>query len=80
MEICTLLNSLPDKIRNYIQKIIYDIFTNFKIFKDCKNSDFIIKMLSCFIQTTYKKDIILIQEGKKIENEKVKRRKIVKSP
>ena len=69
MEICTLVNSLPDKIRNDMLKIIYkDIITNFKIFKDCKNSDFIIKMLSCFIQTTYKKDIILIQEGKKIEN------------
>ena len=69
MEIRTLVNGLPDKIRNDMLKIIYkDIIINFKMFKDCKNSNFIIKMLTCFVQTTCKKDVILLEEGKKIEN------------
>ena len=69
MEICTLVNSLPDKIRNELLRIIYkDVINNFKIFKDSKNSDFIIKMLTCFVQTTCKKDTILMIEGKKVEN------------
>ena len=69
VEINMLVNSLPDKIRNEILKTIYkNEIKNFKIFNDCKNSDFIIKMLSCFVQTTCKKDTILILEGEKIEN------------
>ena len=69
VEINMLVNSLPDKIRNEILKTIYkDEIKNFKIFNDCKNSDFIIKMISCFVQTTCKKDTVLILEGEKIEN------------
>ena len=69
VEINMLVNSLPDKIRNEILITIYkNEIKNFKIFTDCKNSDFIIKMLSCFVQTTCKKDTILILEGEKIEN------------
>ena len=68
-EICMLVNSLPDKIRNDLLKRIYkDIIINFKIFKDCKNSDFIIKMLTCFIQTTCKKNTILMLEGQQIDS------------
>ena len=68
-EICMLVNSLPDKIRNDILTTIYkDIIINFKIFKDCKNSDFIIKMLTCFIQTTCKKNTILMLEGQQIDS------------
>ena len=68
-EICMLVNSLPDKIRNDILTTIYkDVIINFKIFKDCKNSDFIIKMLTCFIQTTCKKNTILMLEGQQIDS------------
>ena len=68
-EINMLVNSLPEKIKNEILITIYkNEIKNFKIFSDCKNSDFIIKMLSCFVQTTCKKDTILILEGEKIEN------------
>ena len=68
-EIYTLVNSLPDKLRNDILLTIYkNVINNFKIFKDCKNSDFIIKMLTSFIQTTCKKDTILMLEGQKIDN------------
>jgi len=68
-EICMLVNSLPDKLRNDLLIIIYkDIIANFKIFKDCKNSDFIIKMLTCFIQTTCKKNTILMLEGQQIDS------------
>ena len=45
-----------------------DIINNFTIFKDCKNTDFIIKTLSCFIQLICKKETILIKEGQKVEN------------
>ena len=68
-EVCMLVNSLPDKFKNNLLKVIYkDVINNFKIFKDCSNSDFIIKMLSFFVQATCKKDSILIEEGKKVEN------------
>ena len=63
MEICTLVDSLPDKIRNDILKIIYkDIINNFKIFKGCKNSDFILKILSCFLKQLVKKNVILLKK------------------
>ena len=69
MEMRMLVNSLPDKIRNELLKIIYkDVIKNFKIFKDNKNSDFILKMLACFVQTTCKKDTILMLEGKIVDN------------
>jgi len=66
------------KIHNYLLKKankeqnnknneIY-MLVNSKIFKDCKNSDFIIKMLTCFIQTTCKKNTILMLEGQQIDS------------
>lgn len=68
VEINMLINSLPDKIRNEILKTIYkNEIKNLKIFNDCNNSVFIIKMLSFFIQTTCKKDIIFILEGEKLK-------------
>lgn len=69
IEIFMLVNTLPDKFRNILIQIIYkDVINNFKIFKECNNSDFIIKMLTCFVQATCKKDNIIIQEGNKIES------------
>ena len=68
MEIRTLVNGLPDKIRNDMLKIIYkDIIINFKMFKDCKNSNFIIKMLTCFVQTTCKKMLYYWKKEKKLK-------------
>ena len=69
IEMRMLVNSLPDKIRNDLLKIIYkDVIKNFKIFRDNRNSDFILKMLTCFIQTTCQKDTILMLEGKIVDN------------
>ena len=69
IEIFTLVNSLPEKFKKEILNIIYkDVINDFKFFNDCKNSDFIIKVLSSFVQTICKKDTILLLEGKKIES------------
>ena len=68
IEIFTLVNSLPEKFKKEILNVIYkDVINDFKFFNDCKNSDFIIKVLSSFVQTICKKDTILLLEGKKIE-------------
>ena len=69
IEIFTLVNSLPEKFKKEILNVIYkDVINDFKFFNDCKNSDFIIKVLSSFVQTICKKDTILLLEGKKIES------------
>ena len=68
-EIKKLIGDLPEQLRNELILIINkDIINNFTIFKDCKNTDFIIKTLSCFIQVLCKKETILIKEGHKVEN------------
>jgi hypothetical protein len=45
-----------------------NIIDNFIIFKDTKNTDFIIKTLSCFIEAICKKETILLKEGQLIES------------
>ena len=68
-EIKKLLDNLPEQLRNELLLIINkDIIKNFLIFKDCKNTDFITKTLSCFIQAICKKETILISEGQQVEN------------
>ena len=68
-EIKNLVNNLPEQLRNEMLLIINkDIIDNFIIFKDCKNTDFIIKIISCFTQTICRKESILIKEGDPVEN------------
>ena len=68
-EIKNLVNNLPEQLRNEMLLIINkDIIDNFIIFKDCKNTDFIIKMISSFTQTICRKESILIKEGDPVEN------------
>ena len=58
-----------EQIRNELSLIVNkDIIDNFIIFKNCKNTDFITKTISCFKQTIFKKESILIKEGQLIEN------------
>ena len=49
--------------------VVYrDVVRNFKVFKGCNNTDFIIQMCSAFIQTICEKETILLMEGKKVEH------------
>ena len=67
-EMQTLINNLPDQLRNELLLIINkDIINNFIIFKGCKNTDFIIKIISCFKPTICKKETILIKEGQQVD-------------
>ena len=68
-EIINLVNNLPEQLRNEMLLIMYkDIMDNFIIFRDCKNTDFIIKIISCFKQTVCKKEAILIKEGDRVDS------------
>ena len=64
-----LTNSLPFNLKNALLLIMYraDI-KNFKIFKNCDNSNFIIQILSNFIPSTSKKSEFLVYEGEMIED------------
>ena len=68
-ELTTLINNLPDSLRNDMLLVVYrDVVRNFKVFKGCNNTDFIIQMCSAFIQTICEKETILLMEGKKVEH------------
>jgi hypothetical protein len=63
-----LTNSLPFNLRNALLLIMYrSCIKNFKFFKNCENSNFIIQILSTFIPSTSKKADILVYEGEMIE-------------
>ena len=64
-----LINTLPEKIKNHILITIYKkVIDNFKIFKLCNNSDFILSILTSFIPLISKKEDFLIVEGEIVEN------------
>ena len=64
-----LINSLPYSLKNSVLLAIYkQTINNLKIFKNCKNSDFILRLLNNFIPLFSKKNAILIHEGQLIEN------------
>ena len=64
-----LINELPEQLRNELSLIVNkNIIKNFNFFKNCGNTDFIIKTLSCLFQETFKKETILIKEGQLIES------------
>ena len=64
-----LINNLPYSLRNHLLFTMHSqIIKNFKIFKNCQNTDFILKILTNFIPLFSKKNAILIYEGQLIEN------------
>ena len=64
-----LINSLPYSLKNSLLLTMYrHTIDNFKIFKGCKNSDFIVRLLTNFIPLLSKKNAILIHEGQLVEN------------
>ena len=63
-----LTNSLPFNLRNVLLLIMHEsCIKNFKFFKNCDNSNFIIQVLSKFIPAISKKLEILVFEGEMIE-------------
>ena len=63
-----LTNSLPYNLRNALLLVMYNsCIRNFKLFKRCDNSNFIIQILSSFIPSISKKSEILVYEGEMIE-------------
>ena len=63
-----LTNSLPFNLRNVLLLLMHEsCIKNFKFFKNCDNSNFIIQVLSKFVPTVSKKSEILVYEGEMIE-------------
>ena len=63
-----LTNSLPFNLRNVLLLLMYkSCIKNFKFFKNCDNSNFIIQVLSTFVPAVSKKSEILMYEGEMIE-------------
>ena len=64
-----LVNSLPYYLQN---SVFFQIHKNeidkFTFFKNCHNSDFILKVLTYFIPVYSKKNIVLVGEGEYFEN------------
>jgi len=68
LDVNVLTNSLPFNLRNVLLLLMYEsCIKNFKLFKNCDNSNFIIQILSNFIPAVSKKSEILIYEGEMIE-------------
>ena len=67
--ISLLINGVPDAIKNdLLFKIYSKVINGFTIFKDVKNSNFIIQMLTSFIPIIVKKEEIIFLEGEIIQN------------
>ena len=67
--ISLLINGVPDAIKNdLLFKIYSKVINGFTIFKDVKNSNFILQMLTSFIPIVTKKEEIIILEGEFIQN------------
>jgi Na+-transporting NADH:ubiquinone oxidoreductase subunit NqrC len=64
-----LINGIPETLRN---NLLYQIYSKeikgFTVFKNVKNSSFVLQMLSSFIPLISKKEEILILEGEFIDN------------
>ena len=64
-----LINSLPYYLQNSILLQIHkNEINNFRFFKHCDNSDFILKVLTHFIPIFSKQNIVLVGEGELFEN------------
>ena len=68
LDVNELTNTLPFNLRNVLLLIMYEsCIKNFKLFKNCDNSNFIIQILSNFVPAISKKSEILLYEGEMIE-------------
>ena len=64
-----LVNTLPYTLKNQLMFIIYgNIIKKFNFFKECENSDFILRILTSFIPMTAKKGAFIIHEGELVDN------------
>ena len=64
-----LINGVPDAIKNdLLFKIYSKVINGFIIFKDVKNSNFVLQMLTSFIPVISKKEEIIILEGEIVQN------------
>ena len=64
-----LVNSLPYYLQNSVLFQIHkNEINNFNFFKNCDNSDFILKVLTHFIPIFSKRNIVLVGEGEFFEN------------
>ena len=64
-----LVNNLPFTLKNKIMFIIYEnIIKKFKFFKECQNSDFILRVLTSYIPMSAKKNVFIIHEGELVDN------------
>ena len=64
-----LVNNLPYTLKNQLMFIIYEnIIKKFIFFKECQNSDFIIRILTSLIPNSAKKGAFIIHEGELIDN------------
>ena len=69
MENNILINSLPYYLQNSVLFQIYkEQIEKFIFFKNCDNSDFVLKVLTHLIPLFTKKDVILVGEGEFLEN------------
>ena len=67
--ISLLINGVPDAIKNdLLFKIYKKVINEFRIFKDVKNSNFILQVLTNFIPIISKKEEIIIFQGEIIQN------------
>ena len=67
--ISLLINGIPDTIKtDLLFKIYSKIINEFSIFKNIKNSNFILQVLTSFIPITLKKEEIVLYEGEIVEN------------
>ena len=68
LDVNVLTNSLPFNLRNVLILLMYEsCIKNFKLFRNCDNSNFIIQVLSNFVPAVSKKSEILVYEGENIE-------------
>ena len=67
--ISLLINGVPDAIKNdLLFKIYSKVINGFIVFKNVKNSNFVLQMLASFIPVVSKKEEIIILEGEFIQN------------
>ena len=64
-----LVNNLPYTLKNKLMFIIYEnIIKKFIFFRECENSDFIIRVLTSYIPMSAKKGAFIIHEGELVDN------------
>ena len=68
-DINLLVNNLPYYLKNKLMFIIYEnIIKKFNFFKECENSDFILRILTSFIPFSSRKGAFVIHEGELVDN------------